>query len=935
MALTTNNYGFPYPQDTDPVDFAGDIQSLAEDIDNNLGEIIADTVGDMVNENTENGISVTYDDTSNILNFDVQDFNITLVGDASGSTTIQNLSSASVTVVIQDDSHNHTSSTITDFAEAVADTVGNMVTSNIENGISVTYDDVDNTLDFDINNFDVVLSGDVSGSATVTNLASINISTSIADNSHNHVASNITDFETAVEAVTEAFVTIDLPSGTDPVATVYNDTLTISESNGILVSGSGSNTIDISTNATPLNTASALVSRDTDSTFDISGINFDVSASPSAVSPGTLYWNSEENTLDLGMSDDVLHSIGMKLFMPPTKNNSGVDIPKGSFVMATGAQGERITIAKAVTDGSVDPEYMIGFAAQNIENGSETGLVVINGTITNVNTQGWPVGTTLYPNSASAGTLSASAGEAPDIRTPVAIVLREHQNSGRIYARMINSHKFGEEADVKLTSLSNGDIAIYNSASSLWMNESFDERAQDAIATMISNGTQTNLTIDYDDNANSLSFNVVGAVADVQGTTNEVEVTSASNIYTVGLPDDVTISNDLTVVGNLTVSGSVTYVNTTELLIEDNIVTLNSSASAPLLDAGIEVQRGSASNVYIKWNETSDVWQFTNDGSTYYDLVDFDTTFSAKKTDDLAEGITNLYFTDQRALNATAGVIASASAAAVAHADALETDDVAEGITNLYFTDQRALDATAGVIASASAAAVAHADALETDDVAEGITNLYFTDQRALDATAGVIASASAAAVAHADALETDDISEGSTNLYFTNERAQDAAAEMIVNGNHTNISVTYNDSTNTLDIVGSSSGSVTSLTDEEIQDAIAPLFTHSNHTNIVATYDDANNEILLEASGAGGGGASLTSGSAYPTSSITNGDLFYNTTNGRTAIYFDSIWKEFAYVTDGSFDGGSASTVSFDQVYEGGSPSTSVFVGSLDNGSV
>jgi hypothetical protein len=420
----------------------------------------------------------------------------------------------------------------------------------------------------------------------------------------------------------------------------------------------------------------------------------------------------------------------MKLFMPPTKNNSGVDIPKGSFVMATGAQGDRITIAKAVTDGSVDPEYMIGFAAQNIEDGSETGLVVINGTITNVDTLGWPVGTILYPNSASAGTLSASVGEAPDIRTPVAIVLREHKNSGRIYARVINSHKFGEEADVKLTSLSDGDIAIYNSASSLWMNESFDERAQDAIATMISNGTQTNLTIDYDDNANSLSFNVIGAVADVQGTTNEIEVTSASNIYTVGLPDDVTISNDLTVVGNLTVSGSVTYVNTTELLIEDNIVTLNSSASAPLLDAGIEVQRGSASNVYIKWDESSDVWQFTNDGSTYYDLVDFDTTLATKTTDDLTEG----------------------------------------------------------------------------------------------------------------------------SNEYFTVERAQDAAASMITGGSHTNITVTYNDGTNTLDLTGSAT-----VTDEQVQDAIAPLFTHAFHTNITATYDDANDRIVLVGSAAGGGGSAIS----------------------------------------------------------------------------
>jgi hypothetical protein len=67
--------------------------------------------------------------------------------------------------------------------------------------------------------------------------------------------------------------------------------------------------------------------------------------------------------------------------------------------------------------------------------------------------------------------------------------------------------------------------------------------------------------------------------------------------------------------------------------------------------------------------------------------------------------------------------------------DALNTDAIEEGSSNLYFTNQRALDATAATIASASAAAVSYADSLDTDDVAEGSTNLYFTNQKALDAT--------------------------------------------------------------------------------------------------------------------------------------------------------------------------------------------------------
>ena len=38
----------------------------------------------------------------------------------------------------------------------------------------------------------------------------------------------------------------------------------------------------------------------------------------------------------------------------------------------------------------------------------------------------------------------------------------------------------------------------------------------------------------------------------------------------------------------------------------------------PSENAGLQVNRGSSADVFLQWNETSDVWQFTNDGSTYY-----------------------------------------------------------------------------------------------------------------------------------------------------------------------------------------------------------------------------------------------------------------------------------------------------------------------------
>jgi len=49
-----------------------------------------------------------------------------------------------------------------------------MISSNTESGISVTYDDTDNTLDFDVADFTLTLGGDLTGNVTVTNLGDAN-----------------------------------------------------------------------------------------------------------------------------------------------------------------------------------------------------------------------------------------------------------------------------------------------------------------------------------------------------------------------------------------------------------------------------------------------------------------------------------------------------------------------------------------------------------------------------------------------------------------------------------------------------------------------------------------------------------------------------------------------------------------------------------------
>jgi hypothetical protein len=114
-------------------------------------------------------------------------------------------------------------------------------------------------------------------------------------------------------------------------------------------------------------------------------------------------------------------------------------------------------------------------------------------------------------------------------------------------------------------------------------------------------------------------------IATISGTANEIEVTgsgSENSAVTIGLPDDVTIAGNLTINGNLDVQGSINSISTTEVNIVDNKVVLNTNVDgAPIADAGLKVNRGTSADVEVLWNETSDQWTLTNDGTNYHEIT--------------------------------------------------------------------------------------------------------------------------------------------------------------------------------------------------------------------------------------------------------------------------------------------------------------------------
>jgi hypothetical protein len=91
-------------------------------------------------------------------------------------------------------------------------------------------------------------------------------------------------------------------------------------------------------------------------------------------------------------------------------------------------------------------------------------------------------------------------------------------------------------------------------------------------------------------NGSGISIDLLTQDLTITGTANEIETSAAGTTLTIGLPDDVTITQDLTVNRNLKVLGTASFQNTTNLEVADRFILL-ASGSDSTGDGGIVVQQ--------------------------------------------------------------------------------------------------------------------------------------------------------------------------------------------------------------------------------------------------------------------------------------------------------------------------------------------------------
>ena len=201
-------------------------------------------------------------------------------------------------------------------------------------------------------------------------------------------------------------------------------------------------------------------------------IGFDLTPTSVPVGVGVASWNTVEDTLDIQATNQTTQ-VGQEL-SPLYRNMTGSTITNGTPVMFAGSVGAsgRIKIQKAIANGTIPAKYIIGLTTEDIANGSD-GHVTWFGKVRGLNTSGtpygevWADGDVLYVSPTTAGYLTKTPPNAPNLQITVAAVVFANPAAGTLFIRPTFESKMSDMDDVNGTALTtSGQIPVWNQTAS-------------------------------------------------------------------------------------------------------------------------------------------------------------------------------------------------------------------------------------------------------------------------------------------------------------------------------------------------------------------------------------------------------------------------------------------------------------------------------------
>ncbi len=232
-------------------------------------------------------------------------------------------------------------------------------------------------------------------------------------------------------------------------------------------------------------------------------IQFNVNAVPS-IAVGRIGWNDADKTLELGMTPTVNQNVGQELFIL-AKSSDGSERTKGKAVYVTGSDGNNKLVGYAQGNTEAASSKTIAVMAETISGGSK-GFAATFGLVRNINTNGLTEGAAVWLSPTVPGGLTSTKPTAPNNAVFIGYCIRANQNNGVIYVNIQNGYELEELHNVKITSPTDGQSLVYDTATNLWVNETVLGQPTVLSVGTVTSGTAAAVTVTGTAPSQTLNF---------------------------------------------------------------------------------------------------------------------------------------------------------------------------------------------------------------------------------------------------------------------------------------------------------------------------------------------------------------------------------------------------------------------------------------------